>query len=84
MINVKWSNGTKYKRSNIYDNKLTMKFSKLNDSVISTNFQSQSTNNPFFSKNIYVNDIKDECLYLRPKNSNISSYNEKNLNEIEI
>lgn len=75
LYNWIWSDGTEMKQSKVQKNELTMEFTR-NDPPHMKRESSlddicRKTNNPYFAKNNYVDDITTQQQFLIPKNSNV-------------
>lgn len=74
LYNWIWSDGTEMKKSKVKQNQLLMEFTRNHPPLMKRESTlddiCKKTNNPYFSKNNYVDDITIQQQFLIPKNSN--------------
>ena len=75
LYNWIWSDGTEMKQSKVQKNQLTMEFTRNDPPPLKRESTlddiCKKTNNPYFAKNSYVDDITTQQQFLIPKNSNL-------------
>ena len=75
LYNWIWSDGTEMKRSKVKQNQLLMEFTRNDPPPMKRESTlddiCKKTNNPYFAKNNYIDDITTQQQFLIPKNSNV-------------
>lgn len=75
LYNWIWSDGTEMKQSKVQKNELTMEFTRNDPPPMKRESTlddiCRKTNNPYFAKNNYVDDITTQQQFLIPKSSNV-------------